>query len=266
MTSVCFDGGDLSRLLVGMVMGKKVHFLEEVDSTNNYAAELARGGAEEGEIVIAERQLKGKGRIGRSWQSPAGENLYVSIILRPSVRPAVSPQITLTAGVAVADALFGYCGRDVTLKWPNDVRIRERKVCGILTEMRLRGGDVDFVIVGIGININMRKAEFDETFRDMSTSLREELGRDIPRSDVTVRLLDCFDAWYKRFLAEGFHPVREKWLEYSGILGRDIQVQSGTQTQKGKVLGIDEEGALLLEADGQTKKVISGDVLLTEGS
>jgi len=261
-----FDGDHLSRLLKGQAMGKRVHFLGEVDSTNTYAAELARRGAEEGEVVIADRQLKGKGRIGRTWQSPEGSNLYVSIILRPAVRPAVSPQITLTAGVAAAEALSGYCGRDVTLKWPNDVRIRDRKVCGILTEMRLRGGDVDFVVVGIGININMKKGEFDEAFREVSTSLREELGREISRSDVTVRLLGCFDTWYRAFLAEGFHPVREKWLGYSGILGRDIQVHSGTQIQKGKVLGIDEEGALLLMDDhGRTQKVISGDVLLAEG-
>ncbi len=266
MTSMEFNGDILSRLLEGQAMGKRVHFLEEVDSTNTCAAVLAREGAEEGEVVVADRQIKGKGRIGRSWQSPAGSNLYISIILRPAILPAVSPQITLTAGVAAAEALFEYCGRDVTLKWPNDVRIHGKKVCGILTEMRLRGGDVDFIIVGIGININMIKNDFDEDFRHVSTSLREELGREMPRSDVAVRLLSCFDKWYRIFLDGGFHPVREKWLEYSGILGLEIHVQSGTQMQKGKVLGIDEEGALLLDDDGQTKKVISGDVLLTEGS
>ena len=266
MTLMEFNGDHLSRLLEGKAMGKRVHFLEEIDSTNTYAAALAREGAEEGEVVIADRQLRGKGRIGRSWQSPAGTNLYISIILRPAIRPAVSPQITLTAGVAAAEALFEYCGRDVTLKWPNDVRIQGRKVCGILTEMRLRGGEVDFIIVGIGININMRKGDFDEAFRDVSTSLREELGREMSRSAVTARLLGCFDTWYRIFLDGGFRPVREKWLEYSGILGREIHVQSGTQMQKGKVLGIDDDGALLLDDEGQTKKVISGDVFLTEGS
>jgi BirA family biotin operon repressor/biotin-[acetyl-CoA-carboxylase] ligase len=132
--------------------------------------------------------------------------------------------------------------------------------------MRLRGADVDFIIVGIGININMRKNDFDEAFRDVSTSLSEELGREVSRSAVTMRLLSCFDTWYKIFLAGGFHPVREKWLEYSGIIGQEIRVQSGTQMQKGKVLGIDEEGALLLDDNGHTKKIISGDVFLTEGS
>jgi len=261
-----FDGDHLGRLLAGKAMGQRVHFMDEVDSTNTYASMLAREGAREGEVVIADRQLRGKGRIGRTWQSPAGDNLYISIILRPPVRPAVSPQITLMAGVATAEALTGYCGRDVTLKWPNDVRIRDLKVCGILTEMRLRAAEIDFVIVGIGININMKKGDFDEAFRELSTSLREELGREVSRDDVTVRLLECFDKWYRIFLAEGFPPVREKWMDYAGILGREIQVQSGTQMQKGKALGIDEEGALLLLDDGgQTRRVLSGDVLLTEG-
>jgi len=262
-----FDGENLARLLEGSRMGRRVHFLEEVDSTNDYAAELARKGAGEGEIVIADRQLKGRGRIGRTWQSPPGDNLYVSVILRPPIRPAVSPQITLTAGVAVAESLSPYCGRDVTLKWPNDVRIRGKKVCGILTEMRLRGGDVDFVIVGIGININMRKDAFDEAFRDLSTSLREELGREVPRSEVAVGMLGCLGSWYERFLADGFHPVREKWLERSGIVGQDVRVQSGKELQEGKVLGLDEDGALLLlDYDGQIKRVLSGDVLLREDS
>jgi BirA family biotin operon repressor/biotin-[acetyl-CoA-carboxylase] ligase len=261
-----FDGDHLGRLLAGKTMGQRIHFLAEVDSTNTYASSLARDGALEGEVVIADRQLRGKGRIGRTWQSPAGSNLYISIILRPPIRPAVSPQITLAAGVATAEALSDYCGREVTLKWPNDVRIRGLKVCGILTEMRLRAAEVDFVVVGIGININMRKVEFDEAFREVSTSLREELGREVSRVDVTVRLLDCFDAWYRVFLAEGFPPVREKWMDYAGILGREIQVQSGEQMQKGKALGIDEEGALLLLGDdGHTKRILSGDVLLTEG-
>lgn len=246
-------------------MGKRVHFLEEAGSTNDVAIELARRGAEEGEVVIADRQLKGKGRIGRSWQSPSRSNLYASVILRPSIPPAVSPQITLTAGVAVAEALSEYCGGDVTLKWPNDVRIREKKVCGILTEMRLRGGEIDFVIVGIGININMRKDAFDEAFRDVSTSLREELGREVPRGDVAVSMLGCLDCWYGRFLAEGFHPIRERWLFRSGILGKDIRVQSGTRMQAGNVLGIDEEGALLLlDGDGRKIRILSGDVLLKE--
>lgn len=260
-----FDGRHFRHLLEGRVIGKRVHFLKEVDSTNNRAAELARGGSEEGEVVIAERQVKGKGRLSRVWQSPLGVNLYTTIILRPSISPAVSPQITLTAGVAVAETLSFYCGKDVTLKWPNDVQVRGKKICGILAEMRLRGTDIDFVVVGIGININIRRDDFDASFRDEATSLREELGHDVSRRDVAVRLFNCFEKWYDRFIREGFPPVREAWIAFAGILGREIRVVSGNQIDRGRVLGIDDQGALLIGNDNdETKRVIAGDVFLRE--
>ncbi len=260
-----FDGRRLTHLLEGKVIGKRVHFLQEVDSTNNRAAELARGGSEEGEVVVAERQVKGKGRLNRVWQSPTGVNLYTTIILRPSISPAVSPQITLTAGVAVAETLSLYCGKDVTLKWPNDVQVRGKKICGILTEMRLSGTEIDFVVVGIGININIRREDFDEAFRDEATSLREELGREVSRADIAVQLFSHFEKWYHIFIREGFPPVREAWLGFAGILGREIRVVSGSREDRGRVLGMDDQGALLIGNDNnETKRVIAGDVFLME--
>jgi BirA family biotin operon repressor/biotin-[acetyl-CoA-carboxylase] ligase len=259
------DAVQLSRLLKGKTFGKKIHLLEEVDSTNTYAARLALEGAEEGETVIADRQTRGKGRLERTWQSPPGRNLYVTVILRPPISPSVSPQITLTAGVAVAETLSAYCGDAVTLKWPNDVMIRGRKVCGILTELRLRGSEVDFVIVGIGININMDQEDFDESF-GVSTSLKAELGREVSRTEVAARLLDDFGAWYRIFLEEGLKPVRERWIISSGMLGKKIEVRMKGAVERGTVAGLDENGALLLVDEGsKTKRVIAGDVTLAEG-
>jgi BirA family biotin operon repressor/biotin-[acetyl-CoA-carboxylase] ligase len=258
-----FDGRHLTERLEGRLFGKRVHFLREVDSTNLCAAEMAQGGAEEGEVVVSEHQRKGRGRLGRSWQSPPGVNLYASFVLRPRIPAAVAPQITLTAGVAVAEALSTYCAQGVTLKWPNDVQIGGRKVCGILAEMRLKGREVDFVIVGIGINVNIRREDFDPAFRDTSTSLREELGREISRLDVAVRMFNCFETWYGTFIKDGFQTVRGRWLTCAGILRKEIEVRSGDELQTGRVLGIDDEGALLLEAQGKVRRVIAGDVILS---
>jgi BirA family biotin operon repressor/biotin-[acetyl-CoA-carboxylase] ligase len=199
------------------------------------------------------------------WQSPAGKNLYMSIILRPAISPAVSSLITLTAGVAVAESLSAYGTSDVTLKWPNDVLIKGKKVCGILSEMRLKGAEIDFVIVGIGININMEKGDFNESF-GAATSLRAEFGSELSRTEVTAKLLDRFENWYGIFVKEGFSPVRAKWIALSGMLGREIVVHSGDQDEKGRVIGLDEDGAILLyDGEGRTERIIAGDVILTEG-
>jgi len=260
-----FDERHLAERLQGRLIGRRVHFLREVDSTNLYAAGLAQAGAEEGEVVVSEHQKKGRGRLGRVWQSPPGVNLYASFVLRPRISPAVSPQITLTAGVAVAEALSVYCPGGVTLKWPNDVQIDGRKICGILTEMRLKGNGVDFVIVGIGINVNICKKDLDPAFRDTSTSLREELGREISRLDVAVGMCRYFETWYRVFIEEGFPPVREKWLALAGIFGREMEVRSGDEVQAGRSVGIDDEGALLLDVKGEIRRIIAGDVILAEG-
>jgi len=260
-----FDADKLSRLLLGEVLGKRIHFLEEVDSTNNYAVGLAVAGAEEGEAVIADRQTRGKGRLDRVWMSPPGKNLYLTVILRPRISPSVSPQLTLTAGVAAAEVLSGYCGDKVSLKWPNDILIRGRKACGILTEMRLRGTEVDFIVVGMGVNINMDRTDFDESF-GLATSLKVEVGREVSRFDVALKLLRGFGKWYRVFLEGGFSPIREEWIASSGMLGRRIEVRSKDNVEKGVFEGLDEKGALLLlDEEEERRHIISGDVVLAEG-
>jgi BirA family biotin operon repressor/biotin-[acetyl-CoA-carboxylase] ligase len=260
-----FNEHNLANRLSGRLIGERVHFLKEVDSTNIYASRLARAGAPEGTVVIADCQTKGKGRMDRVWQSPPGSNIYTSIILRPSIETAMAPQITLVAGVAVAVFLSEYCPEDVTLKWPNDVQIGGKKISGILTEMKTSGGKVDFVIVGIGINVMMKKEDFHREFRDNSTSLSEELVRDISRFDFTIRLYDSLEKWYKEFLSGGFGPIRDEWIKYAGIIVKNIRVVLRDGVQTGKAVGIDEYGALLIfDEKEKTKRVIAGDVSLVE--
>lgn len=250
----------LKERLAGKRIGGPVHFFPEIDSTNDYAFALAAEGAAEGTFVIADLQTRGKGRLSRVWQSPPRANFYGTVILRPPVAPAQAPQLTLLAGVAVAETLSVFCPGDVTLKWPNDVRIRGRKVCGILTEMKTSGSAVDFVVVGIGININIRKEELDATFRDISTSLREETGREISRLEVAAALCDHVGDLYFHYVRHGFAEVRERWLAYADLLGKVIQVTFQNEVQSGTVTGIDEDGALLLADErGNTQRILAGD-------
>ena len=259
-----FNAHTLTSSLSGKLIGNQVYFLDEVDSTNIYATALAQKGAPEGAVIVADCQTKGKGRLkNRVWQSPQQKNLYTSIVLRPPVEPSVAPQLTLTAGVAVAEHLSQYCPEAVTLKWPNDVQIGGKKICGILTEMRTTGGKIDFVIMGIGLNINMRKKDFQEEIRESSTSLREEMGNDIPRVNFAVNLYKSLEKWYERYKREGFSSIKDAWLEYSGIQDRNIRVNCKEEVQEGKVLGIDDYGALLLfDEKKKTRRILAGDVSL----
>jgi BirA family biotin operon repressor/biotin-[acetyl-CoA-carboxylase] ligase len=259
-----FNKTNLEKLVSDGLIGNRVHFFEEIDSTNNHAVSLAVNGAGEGEVVIADCQTAGRGRLrDRIWHSPPGRNLYTSIILKPDIQPASAQGLTLLAGVAVAELLSGYC--PVALKWPNDILAGGRKISGILTEMRIKGQNLDFVVVGIGINVNMESTDFHEEIRDISTSLKEETANSISRVDLTVSLYRLFEKWYRIFIDEGFVPVRDRWMEYSDIIGKTIEVTGTGVVQRGRCGGIDSEGALLLiDGKNRTRRVLSGDVSVTK--
>jgi BirA family biotin operon repressor/biotin-[acetyl-CoA-carboxylase] ligase len=259
------DVSKLTNLLSHALIGNTVHFLEEIGSTNVHAAELARAGAPEGAVVIADRQLSGKGRLNRSWQSPPGRNVYASIVLRPKVSLAESTRVTLAVGIAAAETIAAYCAGAVRLKWPNDVQVRGRKICGILSEMQGCGDQPEFIIVGIGVNINMQKADFQEELREIATSLREETGREIDRTDFIIRLLWKFERWYRIFLSGDFEAVRQRWIQLSQIIGKSVRVASGEKIESGKVIGMDDRGALLLlDDDDKIREILAGDVSLRE--
>lgn len=210
-------------------------------------------------MVLADSQTAGRGRLQRGWQSPPGCNLYLSIILRPVVAPQDLAQITLLAGVAVAEALTGLCPEGVSIKWPNDLLIRGGKVCGILTEMRM-DGELPALIVGIGLNVNIGREDFDPAHRLRATSLKEETGREFSRDDLVCLLCEKFEKWYDIFLRDGFEPVRAEWLSRSDMAGKTVRVLFRDEVQEGRVTGIDRDGALLL-ADGQghLRRIVAGD-------
>lgn len=253
----------LRPLLSNSSFVRSFHVFNTVDSTNRVASRQAMNGAEEGTVVIADSQTGGRGRLGRVWQSPPEVNLYLSVILRPVIEPFRAPQITLMAGVAVAETLRKYHADGTTIKWPNDVLIGGRKVSGILTEMRTERGRIDYIVVGMGVNINIERNQFHKDFRQSSTSLKEEISRTVSRPRFTLRLIESFGNWYDRYCTEGFDPVREEWTANSEIAGKFIKVTDRDAVREGRALGLDEMGALLLEERGGTATaIISGDVTI----
>lgn len=249
----------VSHLLQSELIGKKIVSLEETVSTNGVAFRMAEDGAEEGSVIIAEFQTGGKGRLGRSWVSPAGVNLYCSVILRPPIQPVAAPQLTFLSVIAVARAIEQTTPLQARIKWPNDILINGKKVAGLLNEMSAETDKVNFVILGIGVNLNMAEGDFPDDLRHPATSLLLESGVKVDRTSFTSVMLHELDSLYSVFLAEGYGPARREWLERSRLEGAMVTVTDGGIVRKGVVAGIDEFGALLLDSGEQ---ILSGDVVI----
>jgi BirA family biotin operon repressor/biotin-[acetyl-CoA-carboxylase] ligase len=248
------------------VLGRALHWADTVDSTNTWARGLARDGAREGTVVLAERQTAGRGRLGRSWFSPAGVNLYMSVVLRPLVPPARAPQLALVAGCALAATIAEVAAVRPGLKWPNDVLLSGRKVAGILTEMDSEADRVAFVVVGVGVNLNVSPEDLRAGVGDTATSVGAAAGRPVHRPSFVARLLAELEERYRRYLARGFGALRDEWESYSSLTGREVAVAGGDGERRGRVTGLDGEGALVLrDPDGATVRVLAGDVTVVGG-
>jgi len=244
------------------VFGKKeiVHVLE-TDSTNSLIKEQADRGAPEGTVVLSEGQKKGRGRKGRTWFSPHLENIYLSFLLRPLISLVEAPRLTLLTAVVAAETLRASTGLQVTIKWPNDIYYREKKLAGILTEIRAEIDLVDYVAVGIGINVNTE--QFPEKLKNDATSIFLETGKSFSRSDLITDFLNRFEATYFRFLETGFAPVCKKWKTLSNMLGRQVQVDWPAGRCCGEVTDVDNEGALLIkDRKKHIHRITFGDVRL----
>jgi BirA family biotin operon repressor/biotin-[acetyl-CoA-carboxylase] ligase len=248
--------------LHGAIIGCRLVCLPETSSTNADAFRLAEDGAAEGTVIIADAQIGGKGRMGRVWSSPAGVNLYCSVILRPSVKPYQAPQLTFLSAVAVARAIEQTTVLKPEIKWPNDVLLTGRKVAGLLNEMSAETDGINFVILGIGVNLNMTAAQFPADLRTPATSLLLEQGRTVGRAQFAAVMLDELDRLYDEFLTYGFGPVRNEWHQRCNANGREVSVSDGgAETVRGMFDGIDGDGALLVRLSGGTvERILSGDV------
>jgi BirA family transcriptional regulator, biotin operon repressor / biotin---[acetyl-CoA-carboxylase] ligase len=242
-------------------LGQRLHWSAELPSTNDRARELAEDGADHGEVVIAESQTAGRGRRGRTWSSPAGRNLYMSVILRPQLPPQRAPELTLVASLAACDACR-QAGVDAGIKWPNDVLVGDRKVAGILTEMSAEADAVHWVVLGIGVNLNSSAADFPDDLRDSATSLAIERGQPVPRALFAAALLSTLEQWLDVHAADGFGPIREAWRTRSCTLGREVRVDADGAEVAGVAEDIDESGALLVRTASGLLRYVAGDVRL----
>lgn len=253
-------GQAIPPLLQTEALGRQLEAHDAIPSTNDEALRLARGGAPHGTLVLADRQTAGRGRRGRSWVSPAGVNLYLSIILRPPLPPQRAPELVPVVAVAAAETLRAH-GVDAGIKWPNDLEIDGRKVAGILTELSANADRIHFVVVGIGINVNLHGDDLPEELRPIATSMALELGRQLSRPALAADFLGRLEGWLGLHERAGFGPVRERYRELSTTLGQRVRLVEADGEIEGVAEDIDESGAILLRRDdGVLEMARTGDV------
>jgi BirA family biotin operon repressor/biotin-[acetyl-CoA-carboxylase] ligase len=252
-------------------LARRYIWLDDTDSTNRVAAELAREGAEHGTTVVAESQSAGRGRLGRSFFSPPYLNLYTSIVLRPNLDTARAPTTILAAAIAVAETVAATVDDPaaVEIKWPNDVLLGGLKSSGILMEMGAEATRVRYLVLGIGVNLNVDRALFPDEFRALATSLASHRGRPVDRVDFAARLYDNLEAVLDRHAQGGFEAVRMDFEARFQMRGRRVRVLDavggGAAAVEGAATGIDDDGALLvLRDDGTTERVVAGDVTIAK--
>lgn len=242
-------------------IGRELQCHDSVDSTNLRAWQCGEGEAVEGTVVIADQQSAGKGRMGRTWTSPPGVNLYLSVLLRPDLPPRHAPQFTFLSALAVARAVEAMSGLRPTVKWPNDVLLRGRKVAGLLNEMSAETERIHFLVLGIGVNLNMTTDQFPVNLRYPATSLAQEKGASVSRLAFCRAMLRELDELYMLYQERGFAPIREGWEGYFDLVGRAVSVDDGGQIHHGEVTGVDTDGALLVRMEGgRVERILSGDV------
>lgn len=237
------------------LFSENIIFRKTLDSTNRLAKELARQGAPEGSVVLTEKQTAGRGRKGREWISPGHRNLLFSLLLRPTLPPHEVFSLTMILALAACEAVREKTGLDVLIKWPNDLYVGEKKLAGILTEFALKGEGIDYVILGLGLNVNWNPTT------SQSTALLLETGRNISRNDLFVGMLKRFEEYYTDISPGQIARYYEKWNALSLIMGKDVEIESDQKRIQGKALGIDHDGALIIrDLKGREKKIRNGDV------
>lgn len=253
------DSEEILPLLTTKYIGRNFIHFDEVDSTNVQCRRACSNNPIEGMVVAAEEQTSGRGRLGRSWISPKGTGIWMSIVLKPNISPMVAPRATLIGAAAVYTALKEM-GISVGIKWPNDIVINGKKICGILTEMNAEIERVNYVIMGIGINVNMES--FPDELKEKATSLKNELGNEVDRKKLVANILNNFEVFYEEFKNTGdISRVIEICKEGSLLINKEVRVINGNNEVICTVIDIDDEGELIVKhKDGTIKRVISGEV------
>lgn len=249
------------------IVGSEIVYFNEIDSTNSYGKKMAMEGRGSGMVVIADSQLSGRGRLGRPWSSAAGKGIWMSVVLKPSIRPENVQIITLAASVAVVNALKEATGIRAGIKWPNDIILDGRKVCGILTEMVSEIDEINFLVLGIGINVNHDKSDFEGLLKDKAISLKifsQEKGacaESFDRTAIVKRTLQELEKVYKKVENGAILEIIDAWRNYSVTLGREVNIRFKDSTITGIAEDITGDGKLLVRSpDGALREVISGEI------
>ena len=249
---------EISRSLETKIFGRKIFYFDTLTSTIDMAMDLGVKGALSGTLILAEAQTKGKGRLGRSWFSPKYKGLYMSLILRPAMLPAQAPILTLLAAASICTALKNSTGVASQIKWPNDILINNKKLCGILTQVIAETDRIDFVIISAGINVNNDKKSLLST----ATSLKEQKKEEVSRVSLLQEILRELEANYLALEKKGASQILGKWRQHNTTLGRRVKVYCQNRHIEGEALDIDTDGGLLIRKDnGLTEKVMAGDVV-----
>ena len=244
------------------LLGSQIVHFYDTSSTNNEAKRLAADDAVEGTIVVSEAQTLGRGRLNRGWFSPPGGGVWVSVILRPPFPPQEAPKCTLMAAVATVEAIREVSGLACGIKWPNDILWQGRKLVGILTEMSAEMDAINFVVLGIGINVSLQENDFPEELRNIGASISMGAGREVSRVEVLQKLLERLEYWYDVVKKEGFEPVLKAWRRESITLGQPVRVLAGEETYDGVAEELAEDGSLLVRTENDLRRVLAGDVSL----
>ncbi len=242
------------------VLGQKIHSYQSLGSTNTTAWQLAEQGAPEGTVVVADRQKAGRGRLGRSWHSPPRVGLWFSLVLRPEIIPADAPGLSLLTAMALAQTIQSHCRIEAKIKWPNDCQIAGKKVAGILTELSSELDRVNFVVVGVGLNVHQTKSDFPSALRSKATSLTIETRKKWQRAEILALFLKEFEYFYLQFKKSGIAPFTDEIERRMALLGQKVKLASGKEIITGKVAGLAPDGALLLETKTGSYRAISGEV------
>lgn len=242
-------------------IGTNIVHKEVTTSTQLIAHELAQAGEAPGTIVIADEQTAGRGRLNRAWHSTKEKGIWLSIILRPNLLPYLAPQLTLLTATVLAEVIKEYTSIKPQIKWPNDILINNKKVAGILTEMQAEQDTIQYVIIGIGINVNQTKEDLPKDMQYKATSLKLETNKQINLTDFTQKILRKYEEIYTNYLNKGFPYIKEKWETYGFKIGQQIRMKTTKDTWKTTFSGIAEDGALLAKnKEGKTEKIYSAEI------
>jgi BirA family biotin operon repressor/biotin-[acetyl-CoA-carboxylase] ligase len=253
----------LARLGTARIIGRDIRVFEQTTSTNDVIEKLAHDGVKEGVVVFAESQTKGRGRLGRPWVSPGRKGLWLSVLLRPDLRPQETTQLTVASATALRRAIQSETGLDPEIKWPNDILIRGKKVAGILTELSAELDRVKHVILGIGLDVNQNVNEFPAELRKTATSLKIETGKILSRPELATAILRELDCDYARVGGHFFADVADEWEAHCTTIGRAVTIQIGGRRVSGRAESLDDDGALLLRTEhGHLERITGGDVTL----